>query len=76
MVTERKEWTLMNAAAVGEMLCLSKRQVFRLRSYGKLPRPIKIGGSIRWRSSDIELWLDMDCPDQKTFELRKGEQSE
>ena len=48
---------LLTARAVGEMLSLSKRQIFRLNSCGKIPAPIRIGGSVRWRRSDIEQWL-------------------
>jgi predicted DNA-binding transcriptional regulator AlpA len=45
------------AKTVGEMLSLSKRQIFRLNSCGKIPKPIRIGGSVRWRLSDIKLFL-------------------
>lgn len=56
------------------LLCrLSKRSWFRLHSCGKVPAPVRIGGSVRWRKSDIELWLSMDCPDRKEFQARKGD---
>jgi predicted DNA-binding transcriptional regulator AlpA len=42
-----------------------------LRSSGRLPKPVNIGGSVRWRASDIEKWIDWGCPDRKTFEARK-----
>lgn len=60
---------LLTAQAVGEMLSLSKRQIFRMRSAGLICSPVKVGtGAIRWRSSDIEQWISMGCPDRKTFE--------
>lgn len=63
---------LLTAAAVGEMLSLSKRQIFRLNSSGKIPAPVHIGGSVRWLlETDIVPWLVMGCPDRKTFEARK-----
>jgi prophage regulatory protein len=62
---------LLNAKILGEKINLSKRQIFRLNSCGKIPAALKIGGSIRWRQSDIELWLEMGCPDRKTFEAMK-----
>jgi predicted DNA-binding transcriptional regulator AlpA len=64
MQTER----LLTAKAVGEMLSLSKRQIFRLNSCGKLPAPIRIGGSVRWAESTIAAWLKAGAPDRKTFE--------
>jgi predicted DNA-binding transcriptional regulator AlpA len=67
MVIETKE-RLLTAKAVGEMLSLSKRQIFRLNSSGKLPAPIRIGGSVRWAESTIAAWLKVGAPDRKTFE--------
>jgi predicted DNA-binding transcriptional regulator AlpA len=55
------------------LLCrLGKRSWFRLHSCGKTPGCIKIGASFRWRRSDIELWLRMNCPDKSEFEARKA----
>jgi len=59
---------LLTAKAVGEMLSLSKRQIFRLNSCGKIPVPLRIGGSVRWASSTIQSWINMGCPDRQTFE--------
>ncbi len=58
----------INAKAFGQRLALSKRQIFRLNSCGKIPAPVKIGGSVRWKISDVELWLEWNCPDRRTFE--------
>jgi len=59
---------LLNAKTLGLMLALSKRQVFRLNSSGKIPAPIRIGGSVRWAESTIAKWLKAGAPDRKTFE--------
>jgi predicted DNA-binding transcriptional regulator AlpA len=53
----------VTAKAVAKMLSLSTRTIWRLRSAGKLPQPVQIGGAIRWRLSDIE----------KHFEMQGGE---
>ena len=58
---------LLTAAAVGEMLSLSKRQIFRLNSSGKIPAPIRIGASPRWRENEIVEWLQAGAPDRKTW---------
>ena len=63
--------TLLSAEALADMLSLSKRQIFRLNVSGKIPAPVRIGGSVRWRRSDIENWLGLDCCDRETFELHK-----
>ena len=59
---------LLTAKQLGARLSLSKRQVFRLNSCGKIPAPIRIGGSIRWAESTIARWLKAGAPDRKTFE--------
>ena len=63
---------LLTARAVGEMLSLSKRQIFRLNSCGKIPAPIRIGGSVRWAEDTIAQWLQAGAPDRKTFESIQG----
>lgn len=62
---------LLTAKQVGLMLALSKRQIFRLNASGKLPRPVRIGGAVRWKLADIIRWQELDCPDRKTFEARQ-----
>ena len=61
-------YQLLSAKTLGQMLSLSKRQIFRLNSCGKLPAPIRIGGSVRWDESTIVEWLQAGAPDRKTFE--------
>jgi len=68
MKTECNETILLTAQAVGQMLSLSKRQIFRLNSCGKIPAPVRIGGSVRWANSTIQRWIDMGCPDRGSFE--------
>lgn len=62
---------LLSAKELGKMLNLSKRQIFRLRSCGKIPAAVKIGGSIRWERGAIEKWIRMGCPDRNKFETLK-----
>ena len=59
---------LLRAVDVGRILNLSKRQIFRLNSSGKIPAPIRIGGAVRWAESAIAEWLAAGAPDRKTFE--------
>jgi prophage regulatory protein len=72
MVNNTSNEKLLTAKALGEMLSLSKRQIFRLNSCGKLPKPIRIGGSIRWSESTISEWLKAGAPDRQTFENMRG----
>ncbi|MCP4611728.1 MAG: AlpA family phage regulatory protein [Planctomycetes bacterium] len=62
---------LINAKTLGQMLSLSKRQIFRLNSCGKLPAPIRIGGAVRWPAEEISAWLAASAPDRRTWEQMK-----
>jgi len=52
---------LLSAKELATMLAVSVRTVWRLRSAGKLPKPIMIGASCRWKVSDIDGWLSVNC---------------
>lgn len=64
----RSEIQLLTVKELAVRLSLSKRQVFRLNACGKLPEPIRIGGSVRWAESAIAQWLKAGAPDRRTFE--------
>jgi predicted DNA-binding transcriptional regulator AlpA len=50
---------LMTVEDLADVLHVSRRTIFRLRSRGVLPVPVTIGGSIiRWRPGDIREFLD------------------
>lgn len=66
---------LLTAKTLGEMLSLSKRQVHRLNACGKLPKPLRIGGSVRWAESTIAKWLAVGAPDRKAFEAIRGSET-
>jgi len=66
---------LLTAKTLGEMLSLSKRQVFRLNSCARLPKPLRIGGSVRWAESTIAKWLAAGAPDRRSFEAMQGDET-
>jgi prophage regulatory protein len=61
--TERTvECELINANQLAELLNISERTLYRLKSIGQLPVPIVLGASVRWRLSAIRQWIEMGCP--------------
>ena len=60
---------LLTAKRLANLLAVSIRTVWRLDASGKLPRPVRLGGSVRWRHSEIDNWLRAGCPDRKCWEL-------
>lgn len=49
---------LLDATGLAEVLGCGERTVRRLRSEGKLPAAVEIGGLLRWRPDAIERWLE------------------
>ncbi len=62
---------LLSAKTFGQRLSLSKRQIFRLNSCGKIPAPIRIGGAVRWSEQEISDWLAAGAPNRKTWQALK-----
>ena len=58
---------LLSAETLADRLGFSVRTIWRLRSAGKLPPSLKIGGSVRWRADEIDAWIRAGCPDMKTW---------
>ena len=63
---------LLSAKTLGDMLNLSKRQIFRLNSCARIPAPLRIGGAVRWLAEDISAWLAAGAPDRRTWEAMKN----
>ena len=63
---------LLSAKAVAKMLSTSVRTVWRYRSSQVIPQPVKVGSSIRWKLSDIQLFLECDCDMEKFTALRES----
>lgn len=49
---------LIDDKAVAEMFGISRPTVWRRVSDGEFPRPIKIGGSTRWRKDEMEAVIE------------------
>ena len=56
---------LLAVGDVARLLNVSRLTVFRWRSAGRLPLPVKIGRVVRWRRSEIETWIAQGCPNSR-----------
>ena len=54
----------LTIAQVAELLKLSEKTIYRLAQQGDLPA-FKVGGSWRFRASDIDQWVAKQLDDQK-----------
>jgi excisionase family DNA binding protein len=59
------------AAAV---LKVSVRTLWRMRSAGEVPEPVRLRNSVRWRKIDLARWLAAGCParDSRDNGLRRA----
>jgi predicted DNA-binding transcriptional regulator AlpA len=63
---------LLSADDLAIELSVSARTISRLASAGKLPKPVRLGRSVRWRQEEIIFWLASGCADRQMLELMKG----
>ncbi|MCC6145420.1 MAG: helix-turn-helix domain-containing protein [Candidatus Hydrogenedentes bacterium] len=65
---------LMTVGEVAELLRVSTRMIHRLRDSGRMPQPIKLGGSVRWRRAELLEWIEDGCPVQRhaSRSMRRG----
>ncbi len=53
---------LITATELAQMMQISIRTLWRLRSAGELIEPIRIGGNTRWRLEEVRQWIADGCP--------------
>jgi predicted DNA-binding transcriptional regulator AlpA len=59
---------LISAAEMGRLLGVNKSTVWSWHSSGRIPQPVKIGGTTRWRTEEIRQWIDEGCPARARWE--------
>lgn len=53
---------LLDVIDVAALLKCSPRHVSRLADAGKMPRPVRLGGLVRWSAVAIDEWIAAGCP--------------
>lgn len=48
---------MLTARQLADLLGINLRSVYRRKLDGTLPEPVQVGRSVRWRRSDVEVWL-------------------
>lgn len=64
---------LVSRREAAEMLGICTRSWDRLVAALKTPEPIRLGGRILWRVSDLEEWVRLGRPDRNRFEVLKDD---
>ncbi len=60
--TPQPKDSLVDIKTVCATLCRSRASIYRDIKGGTFPEPIKLGGSSRWRLSDLNKIIDPDFP--------------
>lgn len=53
---------LLSVQDIATLLGCSPRTIWRLRDRGAMPAALRVGGMVRWRSSEIATWIEQCCP--------------
>ncbi len=52
---------MITAMDFARMLKVSVRTLWRLRSAGQVPEPVRLGGAVRWRLDEVKKWIAGGC---------------
>jgi excisionase family DNA binding protein len=52
---------LLGVRDVANQLGVCTRQIWKLAKLGRLPAPVRLGRSVRWRESDISEFIRLGC---------------
>jgi excisionase family DNA binding protein len=63
----------ISAEKVAELLGVSKRHVAALSASGRLPRPVRLGRSVRWNLDELRDWLAAGAPSRDRWEASRNE---
>jgi excisionase family DNA binding protein len=63
---------LVRAKQLAVLLGVSVRTIHTWDAAGRLPAPIRIGGSVSWRRDEIDDWLHAGCPSRAEWSARSG----
>ena len=65
----------VDAAELAKLLKVSLRHINALNATGRLPRPIRLGRSVRWPREELVAWIAAGAPSRDEWErIRKGVQ--
>ena len=57
-----RESLMLTTEGLARALNCSPRSIRRLADQGSVPRPVKIGGLLRWPREAVERWIADGCP--------------
>ena len=62
-----KDRLLLSASELAVLLGVARCTVWTWHASGKIPMPVKIGGTTRWRRAEVERWLEVGAPPRERW---------
>ena len=62
---------LLTAKELGRLLGVALCTVWTWNAAGRIPLPLRIGGTTRWRRREIEQWIEAGAPGREKWESMK-----
>lgn len=62
---------LLSTKSLARELDVSERTIRKLNSAGKIPKPLKLQGSVRWRYDELRAWIAAGAPARDVWENMK-----
>jgi predicted DNA-binding transcriptional regulator AlpA len=72
VVNRTDETLLIDIRQVAVLLARSVTSLERDQAAGRLPAPLYVGGSRRWRRAEIRAWVAAGCPDRARWDEIRG----
>ncbi|MBL4701842.1 MAG: helix-turn-helix domain-containing protein [Phycisphaeraceae bacterium] len=63
---------LVTALKAAELLGISRAHFYRMHNAGRVPLPIRLGGSVRWRVSELVAWVEAGMPNRQKWQSMTG----
>jgi len=67
---------LWTARALARQLGVARATVYRLVAEGRIPPPVHVGRSSRWRRREIEAWVNAGCPSLAQWRRSESEEKQ
>ena len=64
---------VLRRPVAAEFLGIGATTLDTLNNAGKTPAPVRIGGTVAYRTADLAEWVRLGCPDRAEFEARTAE---
>jgi excisionase family DNA binding protein len=65
--------SLLVTAKEAAALCSVSERTWRIwHSAGRIPRPVQIGRTVRWRRDEISAWIAAGCTRRADWEVRRS----